>query len=225
MIGKLLKMRQVARSSSQTFVQKTEAWIGERCWLRCGLLLWIYRTSLSCFLGKVELVGMHLIQNASDMANLFDSSWSLTSHFPDGPPFFLALFSLLLSIFFFSPLSFPILIGKVSGSDQETDTILPWWPAGPAVMCWCCPRLTWALVKLLAGMQCLFHLCRTPLGIAFFRHLYHLGLLRSLCAHSQGGSGYTCWEGCNQMNGWLIATIRLKSFCQERGNSEENCEH
>lgn len=226
-------MRQVARSSSVTSVQKTEAWSGEGCWWRCGLVLrflvvlhdftqllpWKSGAGRNASLTKCLWYGKSLC-----------SSWSLTSCFPARPLFS----SLCLFVFFFSPLFCPIWIGNEKPrcvSDQGMDAIPhepPWWPAGPAVelgVLVLSRVQNWALVKLLAVVQGLFHLCSVPLGTAFFRHLCHLGLLRSLCSHSRCGSGYTCWKGCNQMNGCLIATIHYKSFCQERGNSEEKCEH
>lgn len=200
-------MRQVARSSSLTFVQKTEACNGERCWLRCGLML-LFLTVLQDFPQLVPWKS-GAGRNASPTKCLwYDkslcSSWSLTSCFPASPPFFLTLFSPFFFIFFFSPLFCAISTGNekpLLASDQEMDTVphvSPWWPAGSAVeLC----VLMLSQVKLSScktvgsGAVLVSTLFRVPSGIAFFSHLCHLGLLRSLSSHSECGSGYTCWKG------------------------------
>lgn len=153
--------------------------------------------------------------------------WSLTSCFPASPSFFLSLFSLLLFIFFFPlPYFVPSELGMkshcvwVTRRWTQSHVWLPGDLQGQlwSCVCWCCPRLNWALVKLLAAVQFLFHLCSE-----FHWVLPSLGICvtwgcSGLRAHSECGSGYTCWKGCNQMNGWLIATVHYKSFRQERGN-------
>lgn len=78
-----------------------------RCWLRCGLLSWLLVALHGFplfFLGKVELVGMHLLQNASDMANLFALPHLLPLAFLSVPFFPCSVYSPFIHIFLLSPI-------------------------------------------------------------------------------------------------------------------------
>lgn len=138
-------MRQVARSSSLTFVQKTEAWSGEMLIKGCAGVAVVVLHDFPQLLPWKSGAG----RNASLTKCLWYSkslcsSWALTSCFPASPPFFLALFSLLFSVFFFSLLFCPILIGNEKPlwvSDQEMDTVLPVAPCRTSCGCWCCPSV------------------------------------------------------------------------------------